>query len=390
MKPAVAMVVQRYGEEVNGGAELECRWTAELMKDLWNIEVITTCALDYMTWANYYKAGCNSVNGVTVHRFPVEKERNVTGFNRLSENILGHRHSYADEIEWMKAQGPNSPDLLRYIRENSGRFDLFIFFTYLYGTTFWGLPLVEEKSILVPTAHDEPPIYLEIFKDLFRKPKGFVFNTPEEKTFLINRFNIDCSLSDIIGVGIQSEEIIDASSVSHPIIPGRYVIYVGRIDPSKGCGELFLFWDRYKKRYPQDLTLVLTGVSKMEIPSRPDILPLGFISEQEKHAAISGAECLIMPSPYESLSIALLEAWTNERPVLVNGNCAVLKGQCRRSNGGLWYENYEEFEACLQYILKNRDVSSQMAKNGKRFTLQNYSSEAIQNKYSNLISKFLK
>jgi glycosyltransferase involved in cell wall biosynthesis len=127
----------------------------------------------------------------------------------------------------------------------------------------------------------------------------------------------------------------------------------------------------------------------MKIPRRKDIVSLGFLSEEEKLAAIAGARCLIMPSFFESLSIVLLEAWMCGRPALVNGKCGVLKGQCQRSNGGLWYENYDEFEACLNFLLNENETALKMAANGKRFVESHYSWDQIKAKYIKLIDRFL-
>ncbi len=386
----VAFVVQRYGLEVNGGAELHCRWISELMKEAWDVEVVSTCALDYMTWANHYPEGEEQINGVLVHRFPVSKSRDVTKFNELCEKVFWNSHSREDEINWMKAQGPDSPKLIEYIHTNEKRFDAFIFFTYLYGTTFWGLPLVADKAFLVPTSHDEPPIYLSIFNEFFKKPKGFIFNSPEEKLFLVNRFHLDCRNSDIVGVGIQFDPSFLRNKSLQNSLPRSYAIYVGRVDESKGCKELFEFWEAYKNKNESGLKLVLVGRSQMEIPKRYDIIPLGFLSEEEKFTAISNAKCLIMPSPYESLSMVIMESWLCNRAVLVNGRCAVLRGQCRRSNGGLWYENYEEFEACLSFILGDESSAIKMAACGKRYTEENYNWDIIKSKYTRLIQDLLK
>jgi len=381
----VAFVVQRYGLEVNGGAELHCRWIAELMRDDWDVEVMTTCALDYMTWTNHYPEGEEQVNDILVHRFPVSKPRDVARFNKLCEKVFWNPHSREDEINWMKEQGPNVPKLIEYIHNNEKEFDAFIFFTYLYGTTFWGLPLVADKAFLVPTAHDEPPIYLSIFQELFSKPKGFIFSTPEEKDFLVNKFHIDCTYSDVVGVGIQFGLSFPEDKSLQRRLPGNYVIYVGRVDESKGCKEIFEFWDIYKRNNQTGLKLVIVGRSQMEIPKRDDIIPLGFLSEADKFVAISNSKCLIMPSPFESLSIVLMESWLCNRPVLVNGRCAVLKGQCRRGNGGLWYENFQEFEACLNFILTDENLAKRMAACGKKYTEENYNWDRIKSKYIRLV-----
>jgi glycosyltransferase involved in cell wall biosynthesis len=389
MKPRVAFVVQRYGLEVNGGAEFHCRSIAELMSDVWNVTVFTTRALDYYTWKNYYPEGEDVINGVTVQRFSIKQPRNIKKFNRLSKKIYGRPHSLEDELNWMRAQGPDAPDLVEKIEADKDRFNAFIFFTYLYGTTYWSLPEVSHKSLLVPTAHDEPPIYLSLFNELFSKPRGFIFNSPEEKVFLKKKFDIDTSLSDVIGVGIRIDPTIGSNSFYADNLLDNYAIYVGRIEESKGCPQLFEFWERYKAKSDSELQLALVGRPQMKIPRRKDVVSLGFVSEEEKFAAISGAQCLIMPSPFESLSIVLLEAWICGRPVLVNGKCDVLKGQCRRSNGGLWYESYDEFEGCLNFLLTENEIAQKMAANGKRFVDSHYSLDQIKAKYIRLIDRFL-
>src|SRR5262249_39261861 len=145
----VAFVVQRYGLEVNGGAELHCRQVAERMAKYWDVEVLTTCAIDYMTWQNEYPPGLTVVNGVAVQRFPVDGPRDVAAFSRLSASVLAGGASRNAELRWMQAQGPFSSALLDYLQRHHQTYDLFIFFTYLYASTFFGLPLVADRSILV-------------------------------------------------------------------------------------------------------------------------------------------------------------------------------------------------------------------------------------------------
>jgi len=294
MKPRVAFVVQRYGLEVNGGAELLCRRVAELMTDVWDVTVFTTRALDHYTWANHYPEGAEMINGVAVQRFSVKKPCNIEKFNKLSEKIYWRPHSAEDELKWMRAQGPDAPDLIQKIKTDKDRFNLFIFFTYRYGTTYWSLPHVSRKSLLVPTAHDEPPIYLSLFNELFSQTKGFVFSSPEEKLFLKNKFDIDTSLSDVIGVGIRFDPTIGRKKFYIDNLPENYVIYVGPIDGSKGCPQLFDYWGRFKAKRKNSLQLVLVGRPQMKVPSRKDIVSLRFLSEEEKFYVIAGARCLII------------------------------------------------------------------------------------------------
>jgi glycosyltransferase involved in cell wall biosynthesis len=383
----VAFVVQRYGLEVNGGAEFHCRLVAEHLSKYFDVEVLTTCAVNYGTWKNEYLEGTETLNGVLVRRFPVDYERDLLKFNKFSQKIFGSVHTYKDEIEWMKLQGPYSSKLLSYLKNNKDNYTCFIFFTYLYCTTFFGLPLVKEKALLVPTAHDEPPIHLSIFNSLFNKPVHFIYNTEEEKNLVISKFRVSNIPSDVVGVGIDIPDKIDSSSFVQKYNLDDFVIFVGRIEESKGCQELFDYFLRYKKEKKSSLKLVLLGKQIMKIPQSPDILSPGFVSEQDKFNGIKSAKLLIMPSKYESLSMVLLESWLCNMPVLVNGLCEVLKGQCIRSNAGLYYANYDEFEACLDLLLKNDGLRHTMGKNGMKFVLENYSWESIEKKYISILQK---
>ena len=385
----IAFVVQRYGLEVNGGAELLCRQVAEHLVQYTDVDVVTTCAIDYITWKDEYKPGVETLNGVTVRRFPVDFERNVKSFNTISEFVFNHPHSSEDELQWMKEQGPYSTPLLDFLSENRNNYDVFIFFTYLYCTTFFGLPLVADRAILVPTAHDEPPIYLTMFQSVFHLPRAILFNTEEEEKFVNSMFQTQDIPYDIVGVGVDVPQIVDPSDFSRKYDLNTFIVYAGRIDESKGCRELFDYFLRYKLDTESPVKLVLMGKPVMNIPKHPDIIPLGFVSDEEKFSGIMASDLLLMPSRFESLSMVLLEAWLCNRPVLVNGGCTVLKGQCRRSNGGLWYENYDEFKECLDQLIKNKELSDVMGRSGKKFVEENYCWEIIERKYWKNIERFI-
>ena len=382
----LVFVVQRYGLEVNGGAELHCRQVAEHLSKYFDVEVITTCAIDYMTWKNEYPPGKEVLNGLTIWRFPVDYPRDVTKFNRFSEKIFGQRHTREEEIQWMKLQGPYSTKLFEFIEKNKDKYGYFIFFTYLYCTTFFGLPLVNDKAILVPTAHDEPPIYLEIFNSLFDMPAAIVYNTEEEKQFVTSKFNNAHIFSDVVGVGIDVPKNMQPVNFRKEYnIYDDFIIYVGRIDESKGCKELFAYFLLYKKEKNTNIKLVLLGKPMMKIPKHKDIIPLGFVSEEDKFRGVAASELLVMPSIYESLSMVLMEAWICKKVVLVNGQCGVLKGHCLGSNAGLWYNNYDEFKECLNFLLSNDGLREEMGDNGKKYVEENYSWDKVEEKYLRLV-----
>lgn len=385
----VAFIVQRCGLEVNGGAETHCLKIAQRMSQYWDIEILTTCALDYTTWKNHYPPGVTEVSGVAVRRFRVAQQRDVSAFAQLSEKIYPRlkEASLAEQEAWMHAQGCRSPDLIDYVKQHKDEYDAFIFFTYLYATTYFVLPLVAEKAYLAPLAHDEWPIYMSMWDALFEKPRGFIFNTIEERDFLKARFpNVNLE-GPIVGVAVDPPQTCSADQFRQQYnIDEPFLLYIGRVDPSKGCEELFRYFLDLRSHESCSRKLVLLGKPAMAIPKHPDIIALGFVDEQTKWDALAACELLVMPSIYESLSMVLLEAWTVGKPVLVNGRCKVLVGQCRRAQGGLWYTNKDEFQVALEKM--DEPVRNQLGLQGKSFVKTNYVWSKIESAYLRLLRKF--
>lgn len=385
MKNKIAFVCQRYGLEVNGGAELYCRQLAEQMKAFYDVEVFTTCAIDYTTWANEYKPGTEEINGIAVHRFRSLKKRD-RWFPETSAKVLGgHPHSDEDEEQWIDQQGPFCPDLLQSLAEKSEEYKAVIFVTYLYYPTAKGMLLGLDNAILLPTLHDEPPVYLRHFDRVFAKAKRIIWLTPEEKRFAEKRFPHVKSIPQICaGAGVEIAET-DDTQLPSDIQGVTYLVYAGRIDESKGCGELFDYFQHYKQQYGGDLKLVLMGKAVMNIPKSSDVISLGFVSDEVKFAVMKNAKALVLCSKYESLSMVVLESMAVGRPVLVNGQCEVLKGHCIRSNAGLYFENYYEFAGTLNYLLQHDAEYSAMCENGKKYVEENYRWEEIVSRVCGII-----
>ena len=373
MKKKILFVVQRYGLEVNGGAELHCRQLAERLKDDYDVSVLTTCAIDYVTWKNEYKEGIEHINGVKVIRKKVDFERNQKKFNKISAKLNNEKDNINLGIEWQEAQGPHSAELIKYLEDHKDDYDVIIFLTYLYYTTYFGLKVAPEKSILIPTAHDEPPIYYSIFNETFNLPKAILYSTTTERDFVNKRFKNDYIESDIVGLGVDINENAQDIDLEKTFdIKDDYVVYIGRIDESKGCKEMFEYFLEYKKIYNSNLKLVLAGKSAMEIPGNKDIVTLGFVSEDEKVNLIRKSKLLILPSKFESLSLSTLEAMYLKVPVLLNGKCEVLKQHAILSNGGLYYENKWEFIETLDYLIRNSKIAERMGENGRKYVDVNY------------------
>ena len=382
----VAFIVQRCGVEVNGGAEAHCLQVAQRMSKHWDTEVLTTCALDYMTWADHYPAGPEPAGGTIIRRFPVDHPRDVEHFNRLSGELHARQDtaSIDEQEEWMRAQGPVSSALLEYLAAHRDDYDAFIFFGYLYATTYLGLPLVAEKAYLAPLAHDEWTIYFSMWERFFELPQQLIFNTTFERDFLRRRFPGRTLEGAVIGVGIEPPASVEPERFRQRYrLHEPFLLYVGRVDESKGCRQMIDDFITGRDRGTIGSKLVLAGVEVMPIPFHDDVIHLGFVEEREKWDAIAACDWLVMPSPHESLSMVLLEAWAAGRTAIVTGAAEVLVGQCRRANAGLWYRDGNEFDTIVRTI--DRDARNALGENGRRFVAENYSWRRVEADYLRLL-----
>jgi glycosyltransferase involved in cell wall biosynthesis len=371
-RPRIGLVVQRYGEEVNGGAEQYARQLAERLAAFVDLEVITTCAVDFATWQNVYPPGQATLRGVAVRRFPVDTARDWKRWTTEHDKFVHRNPTLNQQIDWVREQGPFSSELLAYLHNVRAQFDGFIFVTYQYATTVFGLPIVGDRAVLVPTAHDDPFLKLDVYRSTFRFPKALVFLTEPERD-LVYRAVAGASFRHIVaGSGLELPQAsADRFRRKHDL-PGPFLLYVGRIHEAKNVPELLEFFQRYQERHPSPLKLVLIGQSHLDLPRHPDIIPLGFVSDREKADAIKAATVLVLPSLYESLSIAVLEAWSLGVPVLVNGRCEVLRYQCRRANGGLYYMGCPEFEMTLSRLVHDPDLAGRLGSQGRAYVSSHY------------------
>jgi glycosyltransferase involved in cell wall biosynthesis len=382
----LAFVIQRYGEDVNGGAEAHCRLVAEHLAGSHRVEVLTSCARDYITWQNERAPGLDRVNGIPVRRFKVKKPRDPDRFGRLSQKVFLGKHDIEDELRWLEEQGPFSPSLVKHIRTRESDYDYVIFFSYRYYHSYHGVKAVPRKAILVPTAERDEVVSLGIFRDLFRLPRAIVYNSIEERAMIWGASGNRKVPGEVVGVGSEIPESADGDSFRRKFEAGRpYMLYLGRVDPNKGCRTLFHYFRRYREETGSSLDLVLVGGKQMEVPSEPGVRYLGFLSEADKWGALAGAELLVMPSELESLSMVTLEAWGMGKPVLANGKCDVLLGQCRRANAGLYYDDYYEFREALALLEQDAGLRATLGANGRRFYQQHYRWEVVEGKYNRIL-----
>jgi glycosyltransferase involved in cell wall biosynthesis len=420
----LAFIIQRYGPEILGGSEYHCRLVAERLAARHQVDVLTTCARDYITWRNEYPEGTDRVRGVTVHRFPNARERNLEAFNRYSDWIFNYPHTRDDELRWLEEQGPWCPPLLAHLERHHASYDVLIFFTYLYAPTVLGVQVDPARSILVPTAHDEPAIRLGLYQDTFGLPAGIAFNTEVERQFLRETFRIRAAAQDVVGCGVdlpqhkayprprdegepaagrEDEEgggggAADEDDRARTHVVGRgaafrrrhrlfgpTVLYGGRIDPGKGCEELFEYFASYVQQ-GGEATLVLMGAKLMPIPDEPFVRFAGLLSEQERLQALEAATVVAVPSPFESLSLLALESFAVGTPILANARSEVLVDHCRRSNAGLYYGDRDEFVEGLKMLLADERLRAAMGRNGRDYVRRHYRWDVILGKYDRLFA----
>ena len=422
----IALIIQRYGTEVLGGSEHLCRLMAERLAALHEVDVLTTCARDYVTWKNEYPEGSDRIRGVTVRRFANARTRDLESFNRYSEWIYNNPHTRADEMEWLQQQGPWCPPLVEYLRRHQQQYDVLVFFTYLYAPTVLGLEVNPAKSVVIPTAHDEPAIRLEIFKGVFSEPAALCYLTDSERRFVRAVFPDRPLIEEVVGVGIDippqppsprtpsalEEDVVapgegegdpspaeeDATDEvpSHLLargavfrrrhrLYGPILLFGGRIDPGKGCEELIEYFGSYVKE-GGEATLALMGVKLMALPEEPSIRFAGLLSDRERVQALEAATVVVCPSPYESLSLVALEAMAVGTPVLANARSTVLVEHCINGNGGLYYADRDEFVECLKLLVGDARLREALGRNGREYVRRNYRWDVVLGKYNRIFS----
>ena len=374
--------------------------------------MLTTCARDYITWQNEYPEGVDRLRGVTVRRFPTARTRDLESFNKYSDWIFNNRHGRGEELEWLKQQGPWTPGLIRVsgAAAPAARHPDLLHVSLRHHRD--GSPRRAVESLLVPTAHDEPAIRLGIYEDVFSSAAAIAWNTEVERRFVSSKFHLRTVVEDVVGCGVDLPEgeaisadgdrVIVAPSSREPLPPhlegpanafrrrhrmhGPFILHGGRIDPGKGCEELLEYFQTYAKE-GGDATLMLMGTKLMPLPDDPRVRFAGLLPDAERLHALEAAMAVVVPSPYESLSLLALEAFAVGTPVLANARAEVLVEHCRRSNAGLYYGDRWEFTEALRLIERDPQLRAAMGANGREYVNRHYRWSMILSKYERLFSR---
>ncbi|MDP1900529.1 MAG: glycosyltransferase family 4 protein [Rubrivivax sp.] len=367
----IAIVIPRYGEAINGGAEAHARLLAEHLAEEFEVEVLTSCARDYTDWAMRFPPGPCRVGGIRVWRFP-HPPRNDLGRARVP---LRHKLRFKlrhllrwlpgprvarprgepayDGLTFLRRQGPHCVDLFEHLRGAAPHYDAVIFFAALYELTALGIQHWGRRSILVPLLHDEKPIYLPVFHQVMRSAGAILFNTDAERRLAARLYGLDTSKAGVAGLGISTRRpgagVVQAVLGRFGLAPG-YMIYVGRIEVAKGCRELVEAFLELARTDPK-ARLVMVGQGVMQVPSHPQIVVTGYLAESDRDALVAAAGALVIPSRYESLSMVLLEALSLHTPVIANGHCEVLADHVRLSGAGVVYRRRRGLVAAMRSMM---------------------------------------
>lgn len=373
----VGIVVQRCHESIVGGSEALAHQYAMILRHNYDVDILTTTALDISDWANVLPEGRTQEDGINIHRFPVTIGRSPYWqqlYNRLAASfdpfaagpscpegkLLQRRWPLALQEEFIKHQGPFSLPLLEYLKQNWSDYHSLIFITYLYPTTYFGLQQIpEHQALLVPTLHDELPARLPAFKYAAQRARQILWLTDAERR--VGQKLWGELPGKVVSVAVES------TREEPPPPTSRYLLYCGRVDPNKGCQQLFDYFIKFKRTFPTRLRLVITGKDDMRVPGHSDIEFRGFVSHEEKASLMAGATAYVMPSPNESFSIVTLEAMAQGAPVLAHDRSGVLADHVTRSGAGLLYNDYENFASQLRALLSDPDKNREMGERGREY-----------------------
>lgn len=415
VKEKIALVTIRYGKDVNGGAEYHCRMLAERLVEDYDVEVFTTCVCNYYTGVNELPEGDEKINDVLVRRFKVEpvdrnrhllfskKEKTARKLRRFlfRLGILKYiasifpvwNYKRKVELKAFLSYPFYSPYMREYICNKKDLYKVFIPVNMAEATTFFTALDVPEKTLLIPTMHNQGIFFKAIQTEVMTRVAYIGFNTESEQRLAENVFGKHISPHGIISVGIEEANLASWIDTQKKYkLPNNYLLYIGRIEPGK-IGKIFAYFISYKEKYPQSsLQLVLVGgINSNSLPfERPDIFYTGFVSDEEKMIILQHANIVINPSKYESLSLITLEAMSQGKPMLVNGKCAVLKEHCVKSDyAALYYTTKLDFVSKLRYLeTQPQEVRNQMSEKARKYVAKNYCWSAIMNRLKTRIDKF--
>ncbi len=382
----IGFVIPWYGDNATGGIEREVRELTALLQGVGlDIEILTTCVKDYRSdTQNFYAVGESFVENVSVRRFPAA-ERDALAFERVYRRLQERHTLTLREEQIFIDENINSPQLYEYLFSAKDDYSFYVFLPYAFGTTYYGIQIAPEKSILIPCFQDEPSLYLRMFRQEYVQARGVIYHSFSEMKLATRTYDFHITEQACIGHCVDTHISTDADAFRRDFeIHAPFLLYVGRRDTEKNVAMLVQYFTEFKTRFPDNpLNLVLVGeeTAQTSSSSRDDIHDLGYLSQQDKYNAYAASLALCLPAQYERFSSAMMESWICGRPVLANSACRTTTDAVKHTNGGLYVQNYFEFEGSIFYFQQHPEIAAQMGANGGVYVRENFSRETVAGKY---------
>ena len=416
-----AFVTPRYGAEISSGAEHACRLLAEQVSERHDVDVLTTCARDPLTWKNEYTEGADRVRGVLVRHFAVSQPHDRTAFNQFSDRLFTGPRARSEELEWVRRLGPSSPALIEHLKRQHRSYDAILFFSLCHATTVHGMAIAPERSVLFPHLQIDRALRFGIWAEMAASARGVGYLSASEGRLARAFLQVAPAVEEVVGIGIDTppqqayprhqqdpnDEMplddeagaeADKAAEIDPLVGrgvpfrrrhrlyGPFALYGGRVERDNGCEEMLEYFDTYAAA-DGDTSLVLMGVKMMKVPEDRYLRLAGVLPDRERMVAYEAADLTIAPTPDDLLSQSLLESFAVGTPVLASARNDAAVEHVRRANAGLYYANRDEFAEALRMLMTNTRLREKLGENGRQYVRQNHRWDAVMGRFERLITK---
>ena len=332
----------------------------------WRTTVLTTTAAGHAQEA--FHEGQFQKDGVRVVRFPAETPSPAGAARRADSDNL------------------SSPALLEHLAERDD--DLVVLFGSSPRLCLEAAKVDPRRTVLLPFAEGETADSGD--SEIFNYPAALVFGSEAEEVLVLKRYRVHRRMRETIAGSLLLPRSVDAAAFrSGAGLSGHYLIEAGPLEPGRGVEELVRFFCTFRERHPEAaLELVLLGSPGVRIPKRPDLRVLQPENLRKRLDAVAGALVAVIPARLAGFSAAAAEPFSLGVPILVNASATALTEECRASGGGLYYQNYDEFELILELGLRDPTLFSRMGAAGRSFLQSKYDWDLVLARYDRAFRSF--
>ena len=418
----IAFVTPRYGADITSGAEHACRLLAEQVCERHDVDVLTTCARDPLTWRNESAEGADKIRGVVVRRFAVNQAHDAAALDELTARLISEPHSRADEQEWVRRLGPSSPGLIDFLKRHGRNYDAVAFFSLYHATTVQGIAAAPERAVLFPHLQIDPVLRFNLWEEVAGSSRAIGYASAAERRVMREFLRIFPSADEVVGIGVDTpaqqtypqhqqnpadtihdededarEQAESADYLAGRGIPfrrrhrlyGAFALYGGRVEPDNGCEEMLEYFDSYHAA-DGEASLVLMGVKLLKVPEEPYIRMPGVLPDRERMIAYEAADVTIAPDPDDLLGLTVLESLAVGTPVLASARNEAAVEHCHRANAGLYYASRAEFIEALRMLMTNSRLRERLGENGRQYVRQHHRWDAVLGRFERLVLRIRK